>query len=64
MSTFTNTEMNTLVHLIVDGVMNRYESISSNLASEISDNLIVQFTSETKGVYFYPARSNFKNSVC
>jgi len=51
-----------LVHLIIDGVMSRNRNITSQLAEEIAQEVIVEFPTETKQVYYYPAISRIKNS--
>ena len=51
-----------LVRLIVDGVLNRHNSITSQMALSIAEELVEIFPTETVGIYFYPAIDKKKNS--
>jgi len=51
-----------LVHLIVDEVMDVNKRLTSNIADEISDEIVQLFPTECKGAYYYPPKPSKKNS--
>ena len=60
--TFGSSTRTDLVHLIVDGVMNRYVLISSAMVNNIAEETEKRFPTERKAVYFYPRMLNKKIS--
>ena len=51
-----------LVRLIVDGVLARHESLSSNMAMLVSQDIVELFPTETAAAFFYIAISHKKNN--
>lgn len=47
------TERRKLVHLIIDGLMERQLSVSRDILSEVADEIIDIFPTESKNVYFF-----------
>jgi len=51
-----------LVHLIIDEVMTVHPKLTSKMADNISDEIVKLFPTESKNVYYFPARPSKKNS--
>lgn len=51
-----------LVHLVIDGMMNRRESLKNSLLNEMAEEILIHFPSESKEIYFSQNKLVSKNA--